>query len=264
MEVEEEMKIDAAARLISESRYGVVLSGAGISTESGIPDFRGPEGLWTKLDPSDFTIDAFRRSLDNPESLRKYIEMLLPMIQTLISAQPNQAHLSIAQLERMGKVRAVITQNIDNLHQKAGSSRVIEVHGTYKTGTCMSCKKKYKFEELIDMFMHEKRLLSCNCGGFIKPDVVFFGEALPRDAISDAWRYSEECDLMLVVGSSLVVYPIAGVVDMAKRSGAKIVIINMESTAKDYLANAVIHGKLGQVIVKIVKSLREMEGSDTA
>jgi len=255
--MKEEGKIEEAAGLITSSKFAVVLSGAGMSTESGITDFRGPDGLWKKIDPKFASIDYLEEMLTNPDSLEKYMGMLAPMIQKLINAKPNAAHVAIAELERMGRIKAVITQNIDALHQRAGSRNVIEVHGTYKTATCMGCGKKYTFEELIRRVAAGK-FLWCDCRSFIKPDVVFFGEALPGEALSAAFDLSQRCDLMLVVGSSLVVYPIASVVDIARVRGAKIVMVNMEPTEKDYLADVVINAKLGEVIPAIAAKIRSL------
>lgn len=254
----EEGKTGEAARLIASSKFAVALSGAGISTESGIPDFRGPDGLWKKIDPSFASIDYLEELARNPNALQKYMGVLAPMIQKLINAKPNAAHFAIAELEKMGKIKAVITQNIDALHQKAGSRNVIEVHGTYRTATCTGCRKKYAFDELLRR-VAEGKFLWCECRSFIKPDVVFFGEALPGEALSAAFDLSQRCDLMLVVGSSLVVYPIAGIVDIAKTKGAKIVVVNMEPTEKDYLADVVINSKLGEVMPAIAAKIRSLD-----
>ncbi|MHC1591293.1 MAG: NAD-dependent protein deacylase [Candidatus Helarchaeales archaeon] len=253
-------KIEKIADLLLQSKNAVVLSGAGISTESGIPDFRGPQGLWTQLDGREMdlaSIDGFERAARG-EGSTDLLTLLQPLIEKLMTARPNAAHKAVGKLYRLGLIKAVITQNIDNLHQRGGARNVIEVHGTYKTATCMGCKAKYSFEELLSMVM-EKGIFppSCKkCGNIIKPDVVFFGEQLPPIAVAKAMEYSKTCDLMLVLGSSLVVYPIAIAPNLAKQAGAKIVIINEEPTDKDHLADIIINDKLGKIMPLILEAVQ--------
>lgn len=265
MNDEIEGKIKTVAKWILESKYCVVLSGAGISTESGIPDFRGPEGLWTKLgdDPMDVaSIAAFEEMASGGTANPKMQDMLMNIVQKLITAKPNISHKVIGKLYKKGLIKAVITQNIDNLHQRGGAKEVIEVHGTYKTATCMRCGKKYKFEQLMQMVLQDGIFPPlCTCSGSIKPDVIFFGESLPPIALRKAMLYAETCDLMLVVGSSLEVYPAANLPNIAKanKNRAKLVIINMESTSKDYLADMIINAKLGEAMPKILEEVELME-----
>jgi len=259
-------KIEKIADLLIQSKNAVILSGAGISTESGIPDFRGPDGLWTQMDGNEMdlaSIDGFERAARG-EGSSNLLDLLQPLIEKLMTARPNRAHKAVGKLYKMGLIKAVITQNIDNLHQRGGARNVIEVHGTYKTATCMGCKKKYSFEQLIGMVMEKGMFppVCKECGNFIKPDVVFFGESLPPIAVAKAMEYSKTCDLMLVLGSSLVVYPIAMAPNLAKQAGAKIVIINNEQTDKDHLADIIINESLGVVMPLVLEAVqRKMKSS---
>ncbi len=259
-------KIKTVAKWIVESKYAIVLSGAGMSTESGIPDFRGPEGVWTKLgdDPMDVSsIAAFEDMASSKTPDPRMQEMLMGIVQKLITARPNKGHKVVGKLYKKGYVKAVITQNIDNLHQRGGAKEVIEVHGTYKTATCMTCGNKYKFEQLLQMVLQDGMFPplceKTQCGGFIKPDVVFFGEMLPPMALRKSMHYAETTDLMLILGSSLVVYPAANLPNIAKSNGAKIVIINDEETPKDNIADIIIRGRLGEVLPKILEEVELLE-----
>jgi len=258
-------KIKTIAKWIVDSKFCIVLSGAGISTESGIPDFRGPEGLWTKTgdDPMDIASIAAFEDMASGGGSQGMTDMLMDLVQKLITARPNKAHKVVGKLYKKGYVKAVITQNIDNLHQRGGAKEVIEVHGTYKTATCMKCNKKYKFEQLMQMVLQDGNFPpTCErvpCDGVIKPDVVFFGEMLPAIAIRKAMEYAQNTDLMLVLGSSLVVYPVANLPNIAKSNGAKIVIINNEETSKDHLADIIIRDKLGKVMPKILEEVELIE-----
>lgn len=219
------------AELLISSRNAVVMTGAGVSTASGIPDFRGPQGLWRRLDPSLFEISYF---YSNPlDAWRLFMERF----EGLSSARPNPAHLAIARLEAMGLVKAVITQNIDGLHQAAGSSRVIELHGNASRAVCTECGRKYPISEAFKA-VREGRLPTCPvCGGLLKPDVVYFGEPLPPDALEEAFSLAQSSDLFIVVGSSLAVSPANQLPLAAKASGARLVIVNVGETALDDLAD---------------------------
>ncbi|MFX1450134.1 MAG: NAD-dependent deacetylase [Promethearchaeota archaeon] len=259
-------KIKKVAKMIVESKYCIVLSGAGMSTESGIPDFRGPEGVWTKMgdDPMDVaSIASFEDMASSRTPNPQMQDMLMEIVQKLITSRPNKGHKVVGKLYKKGYVKAVITQNIDSLHQRGGAKEVIEVHGTYKTATCLTCAKKYKFEQLLQMVLQDGKFPpTCertDCGGFIKPDVVFFGEMLPPMAIKKAMHYAEVTDLMLILGSSLVVYPVANLPNIAKSNGAKIVIINEEETPKDYFADIIIRGRLGDILPNILQEIEAIE-----
>src|SRR5438046_1346792 len=187
------------AELMRERQPCVVLTGAGVSTESGIPDFRSPTGMWAQVDPMEYaSLQAFRA---DPEKVWRFYE---PRLEMLTTAGPNAAHLALAELERRGLVKAVITQNIDLLHERAGSRDVVEVHGSIRTATCPSCRARHTLDEVV-------QTPRCrDCASFLKPDVVFFGELLPEAAIDRAYELAREAALMLVVGSTLEVYPVAG------------------------------------------------------
>ena len=231
----------------------VVFTGAGISTESGIPDFRGPDGLWTKVDPEDFTIDRFLRSAET----RKKVWYLFVEGGSMLNAEPNRAHLAIAELEKMNKLSSVITQNIDNLHQKAGNNpkKVHELHGNMQWLICLDCGTRYPVEEMRQKHPSPDHFPVCEkCQGILKPDVVFFGEMLPQNTLMSAERESEQCDLFIVIGSSLVVYPAAYMPLYAKRSGAKIVIINMGDTGQDDIADVIYRRSGGRYDDQIMEN----------
>ena len=201
---EQDTKIQELAKMLRNTRKAVFFTGAGISTESGIPDFRSPGGIWTKFDPDDFTLERF---LSSYESRKKQWQFLLGT-ESIRSAKPNAAHLAIAELEKMGHVDCVITQNIDGLHQKAGSNpdRVYELHGNLEWAHCLNCKNRYRIDWIIERNGGVKEVPDCEyCGGMLKPDVVFFGGQLPQKTLEAAAISSSKCELFIVVGSSLVV-----------------------------------------------------------
>jgi NAD-dependent deacetylase len=223
------------AELIRESRCTVALTGAGISVPSGIPDFRTPgEGIWEKVDPMEVAhIDAFRR--DPARFWGFYRERL----RLLGDVEPNAAHRVLAELERQGRLDAVITQNIDTLHTKAGSERVIEVHGSIRTGSCQSCGRRYPMEDVVPGLFDEDGAAVCSdCGGPVKPDVVLFGEMLPAEAMAEAEALAERAELMICVGSSLEVFPVAGLPSVTIRSGGGVAVITIGPTPFD--DNAVV------------------------
>ncbi|MBM4314956.1 MAG: NAD-dependent deacylase, partial [Deltaproteobacteria bacterium] len=250
-----EDKIGRVAAMIVTAKRIVVFTGAGVSTESGIPDFRSPGGLWTKFDPEDFTIDKF---LTSPETRRKQWRFLLSS-DLLKDADPNAAHKAIAELELLGRLDCVITQNIDNLHQKAGNhpDKVYELHGNMHWIRCLGCGDRYPLEEILRESGTSSEVPSCGrCGGILKPDVIFFGESLPEKTLRDATRHANRCDLMIVVGSSLVVYPAAYLPLYAKQAGAKLVIINLTSTPADQTADVVIRASAGAVMGRLLADLK--------
>ncbi len=250
-----ETMINKVAEMIAASSRVVVFTGAGISTESGIPDFRGPGGLWTKVDPNDFTIDKFL----NSETTRKKMWQRMREGGLMADVQPNRAHIAIVELEKMGKLSSIITQNVDNLHQKAGSSQhlIHELHGNMQWIVCLDCRKRYPIEIAKQNVPSPDYVLSCDsCRGILKPDVVLFGEALPQDTLMQATQEARSCDLLIVIGSSLVVYPAAYIPLYAKQSGAKIVIINLGSTEQDDIADVRIDAPAGETMAKIIAKLK--------
>lgn len=238
------------AKFILNSKKTVALTGAGISVESGLQTFRGKNGLWEKYDPNEFAhISAFRKDPSKYWSIRK------DFIKNLPNVKPNKAHLSLAKLEEIGLLSSVITQNIDGLHQKAGSKNVIEFHGNAQKLFCLDCNKFYD----TDKVNLEKIPPHCNCGGVLKPNVVFFGETIPIDAISSAQSEAKNCDLMLVIGTSAVVYPAASLPILAKNNGAKIVEINKELTEiTNFISDYFIKGRAGEVLPKILEESKKL------
>jgi len=252
-----EEKINKVAQMIDKAGRIVIFTGAGVSTESGIPDFRSPGGLWSKFDPDDFTIDKFM----NSALTRKKMWKLLLDGGLMADATPNAAHLAIAELEKMGKLSCVITQNVDNLHQKAGNdpTRVHELHGNMQWLVCLNCGQKYPLEKLTQNLSSDENIPDCNrCSGILKPDVIFFGEALPPNVLAIATHESQECDLFIVIGSSLVVYPAANMPLYAKQNGARIVIINLGETQQDDIADVIIDQSAGKTMANIMSKLNEI------
>jgi NAD-dependent deacetylase len=251
-------KIEKAINMIQGAQRVVVFTGAGVSTESGIPDFRSPGGLWTRFDPDDFTIDKYLRS----EETRRKMWKILIGEGLLSEAEPNPAHKAVAELERLGKLRCVITQNIDNLHQKGGNSpeKVYELHGNMKWVICLKCRNRMAMDAIRQKAASEEFSPVCEyCGGLLKPDVIFFGEMLPQDTLRKASRESEQCDLFLVIGSSLVVYPAASLPLQAKRAGAELIIVNLGPTEQDHLADVIINDYAGETMSAIVMGLEGEE-----
>ena len=249
-------KIGRVAGMIAKAENVVVFTGAGVSTESGIPDFRSPGGFWTKFDPEDFMIDKY---LASPETRRKQWRFLLSG-DLFQDARPNAAHEAIADLERLGRLNCVITQNIDNLHQKAGNdpAKVFELHGNMRWIRCLDCGGRYPLEEILQRNGKSEEVPVCGrCAGILKPDVIFFGEVLPEETLQEAnWRASH-CDFLLVVGSSLVVYPAAYMPLYAKQAGARLVIVNLSPTPADKFADVVIHASAGEVMGQILAVVRQ-------
>ena len=242
-----EGKIREAARLLVEAEHAIALTGAGISTPSGIPDFRGPQGLWRRISPRVFHIDYFR---ENPEESWK---VFLELYESMKHVRPNPAHHALAELERHGIIKAVITQNIDGLHQAAGSKNVIELHGSLKHAVCLNCGHRIPLEEAVKMAKQSGAPRCPRCGGLLKPDVVFFGEKLPQEAVEEAIRQAAISDLVLVVGSSLAVTPANQIPLIAKHHGAKIIIVNLGETLLDHIADIKIEAPVEEALPQIAK-----------
>jgi len=251
---------EKVADLIINAKRVVVFTGAGVSTESGIPDFRSPGGIWSRFDPDDFTYQKFIR---DPEARRKQWQMLGEGLLTT-KAKPNPAHYAFAELDKLGKLDCVITQNVDNLHQKAGvpADRVFELHGNIQWAVCLSCGRRYPFEQIKARLDKGEEIPDCEvCHGILKPDAVFFGEQLPYDVLTEATHRSSDCDLFIVVGSTLIVYPAAYMPIYAAQAGAKLVIINLSSTPMDREAAVLIRAKAGEAMSRIIERVREKVGN---
>ena len=247
--------IDAVRTWIAEARRIVVLTGAGISTDSGIPDFRGPQGVWTR-NPKSEKLSDIRYYMADPEVRRLSWQARLE--HTAWTARPNAGHFALVTLERRGKLHALITQNIDELHQLAGNSpeRVIEVHGTMRKVVCMSCGWRGPMQETLDRVRSGEEDPPCRqCGGILKSATISFGQALVPEVIDRAMRVAEEADLFLAVGSSLQVFPIAGAVPAARSAGARIVILNAEATPFDEIADAALPGSISDLLPRICGSV---------
>jgi len=240
--------------LIRQADRIVVFSGAGISTESGIPDFRGPGGVWEKFDPNDFHIDRF---LASPESRKKYWQRSTHFYADIAAAKPNAAHEAVVELERLGKLAAVVTQNVDGLHQVAGSNPelVIELHGTGRFVDCLSCGDRHTRETFQQRVSAEGEAPDCGkCGGLMKPATISFGQMLKPETLERATRETERCDLFLVIGSSLVVYPAAGFPLMAVQRGVPLAIVNLQETPHDGYASVVLRETAGKILPPIVEA----------
>jgi NAD-dependent deacetylase len=239
------------AGLIRDSECTVALTGAGISVPSGIPDFRTPgTGLWEKVDPmSVATIDAFHRDT------KGFWDFYRPRFHTLTDKQPNPAHEALAELERRGLLEAVITQNIDRLHHKAGSERVIEVHGSIATASCTSCAASYPLEQVESLFDPDGVATCASCAGKVKPDVVLFGELLPPNAIEEAEQLCTAADLLLCIGSSLEVYPVAGLPELTLEQGGRLAIVTKSSTPYDSVAAMRLDGDVADALSSVLAAL---------
>jgi len=241
--------IDVAADLVASAQRGVAFTGAGVSAESGIPTFRGQGGLWTKYDPVKVSsIDSF---LADPTS---YWMVARERGRVALAAKPNPGHLALAAMEASGRLRAVITQNTDGLHQDAGSKRVVELHGSGRSVECLVCGARERRAD-VQVRLEVEMPPRCRvCGNAVlKPTVVLFGEPMPAAAMDEALELSRTADVMLVVGSSLVVYPAADLPLVAARSGARLVIVNAEPTPFDRLAEVVIQGRSGEVLPELLQ-----------
>lgn len=239
------------AELVRQSGCTVALTGAGVSVPSGIPDFRTPEtGIWANVDPMKVAhIDVFKR---DPARFWSYYR---PRFHSLGDKRPNAAHEALAELERRGLLEGVITQNIDRLHRAAGSRNVVEVHGSIETSTCMSCGVSYAFDEVDGLFNGEGVAECATCNGPVKPDVVLFGELLPESAMARAQDLAERAELMLCVGSSLVVYPAAGLPQVTLGGGGRLAIITKGSTPYDSEATLKMEGEVDEELAAVLAAL---------
>ena len=244
------MGANALARLIRRLQPCVVLTGAGVSTESGIPDFRSPTGVWARFDPLEYgSIEAFRR---DPLKVWSFYK---PRVEMLSEAEPNPAHLALAEIERLGFVDAVVTQNIDRLHERAGSSAVVEVHGSIRTSSCPECGERYEFEQVLELLRESGAPACPACGEILKPDVVFFGELLPPGEIERALELARTARLLLVVGSALEVHPVAGLPLETLRAGGELAIVNRGTTPFDSDARLRIDAQAGEVLPVVAAAL---------
>lgn len=246
-----ESLIRKAAEDLAKTKNAVALTGAGISVESGIPPFRGKGGLWEKFDPMEYAhIDAF---IKDPAKVWKVL--LSEMRELMVQATPNDAHIGISKLEELGILTTVITQNVDGLHQKTGSTDVIEFHGSFAWNQCMECKQR-RSAEMIDLAQIPPR---CDCGGIYKPEVVFFGEMIPAEHLWRSRQVAQDCELMLVVGTSATVQPAAFMPVIAKESGAKVIEINPEPTPlTGHISDYLIQGPAAKMMRQIMSELERL------
>ncbi|MHA1149473.1 MAG: SIR2 family NAD-dependent protein deacylase [Promethearchaeota archaeon] len=248
---EEDLK--AAVEIIRDSEYIVVFTGAGSSTESGIADFRSEGGLWSKYDPSIYA--NYWHFVQDPAP---FWEMHRELEGIVANAPPNPTHEVLAELEKMGKVKAIITQNIDMLHQKAGSgkygAKIYQLHGEYGTLECIKCRKTFNYKEIDTKSV---KYPVCECGGFIKPKVILFGESLPSSVLDGARNACYKADCLLMVGSSLMVSPANMIPAIAKQNGAKVIFINRDPTMMDEIADIFLKGSSSEILLRIIELLNE-------
>jgi NAD-dependent deacetylase len=247
-----EQAVAEARRLIDDARRVVVLTGAGISTDSGIPDFRGPQGVWTR-NPEAEKMATIQHYVADPEVRKRAWRSRLES--PALSAEPNDGHKALVALERRGKLLAVLTQNVDGLHQKAGSSPslVVEIHGTAREVTCLACGERAPMERALARVRAGEADPPCRtCGGILKSATISFGQGLVPEDLRRAEQAARGCDLMLAVGTKLSVYPIAGVVPVAKEAGGRVVILNAEPTEMDSLADVVLRGPISALLPRLV------------
>lgn len=247
------MSIERLAELIRDCAPICVLTGAGVSTESGIPDFRSPTGIWAQYDPQEYaTIEAFRA---DPVKVWRFYSL---RFRALTEAEPNAGHLALAELERTGLVRAVVTQNIDLLHERAGSREVVEVHGSIRTSSCLGCGSRRTLEEVLRL-LDDDAPRCPECGEVLKPDVVFFGELLPETAIDRAYELARSAGLLLVVGSGLEVWPVSQLPDETARAGGHVAIVNRGPTTFDDRAVLKIDGGAGETLAALVRAVQGVD-----
>jgi NAD-dependent deacetylase len=243
-------QISVASQLIDNAKNIVAFTGAGISTESGLSDFRSPGGLWDR-----YRIITHPEFLSSKEARNEYWAMRRELIPMILAAKPNPGHKAIARLEEEGKLSAVITQNIDGLHQEAGSKNVIEVHGTNRTASCLSCAKQWKIEEIQLRLESGDLDPHCDvCDGLIDPDTVSFGQSMPEGAMNQAYTVARTCDLMLMIGSSLEVQPAASIPFIAHQNGARLIFLNKTKTQYDDIAELLVRSGIGDFMQHVSKS----------
>ncbi len=252
--------IDRAAAALVNAKNAVALTGAGVSTESGIPDFRSPGGLWERVDPGEFSIDRF---LQNPARFWKlHLDLKASGEFDLASAEPNDAHLAMARLEQLGLLKCVITQNVDNLHQKAGSAEVVEFHGNLLRAACMKCRSVEPIENVENRLARgtEETPKCPHCGGLLKPDAVFFGEAIPPKALAISQVQTQKCDVLLVVGTSLQVFPAAQIPLSVKFKSppATVLEVNRDPSAMhEQVTDILLLGSAGDIMKRLVAKVEE-------
>ncbi|MGE5681764.1 MAG: SIR2 family NAD-dependent protein deacylase [Bacillota bacterium] len=235
--------------VLKEAESVVFFTGAGVSAESGISTFRGTDGIWNKLKPEELAnFDAFMR---NPDRVWEWYQYRRQIVH---QAKPNKAHLAIAEFQNYYNDLVVVTQNVDNLHLRAGSRTVYELHGNIERNYCISCRKEYNSPD----FSFTDKVPKCSCGGLIRPDIVWFGEMLPEDDFAAAEAAAQRCDVMFVVGTSAVVYPAAQIPLIARRLGAYVVEVNLEETEISALVNYSIIGKAGEILPEILEAVKEL------
>ena len=245
-------KLDQIADWLVRARQGVAFTGAGISTESGIPDFRGPDGFWKRNDQSKFTIQNYIRDPDHRKERWRMAVERRSFMRT--DVKPNAGHIALARLEELGCIRGVITQNIDGLHAEAGNEHVLELHGTSRRVACLSCEESWPAPDILKRVEAGEEDPECTyCGGILKSATISFGQQLPPAVVEEAQRWSLQSDLFLVVGSSLVVTPAADLPGVARLRGAKLAIVNREPTHQDDLFDVVVHADAGRTLTDIVE-----------
>ena len=249
-----DIKLAILAQLIIDLNNIVALTGAGMSTESGIVDFRSPgTGLWEKVDPYEFaSINTYMANTS------KNLEFMLEIGRTIFRARPNRGHKALTKLQKIGKLRGVLTQNIDRLHHKAHTKNIVEFHGNAYEAKCMSCGQIYEITTMVNQVIKGQSTPSCEkCSGLLKPNTIFFGEPLESETLQAADEMISKCNLLLILGSSLVVYPVAFYPQKILSKGAKLAIINIQETDMDSAAEVVIHEKIGDVLPKVISLVNE-------
>lgn len=246
-----EKYIDEFIKLLNSSEQTVFLTGAGVSTDSGIPDYRSPEtGLWNKIDQSVVSLEGF---LKNPENYYSYALELYPVRS---SAKPNSAHLMLSRFEEDGLISGIITQNVDGLHQDAGSSKVYELHGSTKRAVCLDCGEVFLMRETMKRVLSGENPPLCDCGGLLKPDAVFFGEGLPEKTWQTAINLLNQTDLLVIVGTSLQVSPVSSLPSLALNNGTKVIIVNLGETPFDDRATLVVNRNIGKFFLNLSKNYK--------
>ncbi len=254
-EITEEPFHARLAAMLRVARKAVVFTGAGVSTESGIPDFRSPGGIWTQMAPIDF-----QDFVTSAEMRKEAWRRRFAMEETFATVRPNAGHKAIAELVAKGTVSHVITQNIDNLHQDSGvpAEKIIELHGNTRYAKCLDCGRRHELAPIRGHFEKHGAPPDCEaCGGLLKTATISFGQAMPEEEMARAGEATRACELFLVLGSSLVVYPAAGFPALAKRCGARLVIVNREPTEQDEIADLVLHGEIGPTLSAVMLNLKE-------
>lgn len=251
-----EATLRAIAGWMHEAKSVVAFTGAGVSTESGIPDFRSPGGIWSQAKPV-----YYQEFVSSATARYEYWRQKAIAHRDFRDSRPNPGHLVLADWERSGRLRGVITQNIDGMHQLAGSRQVLEIHGTARQIACLDCGARFDADGLVDVFLQTDAVPACErCGGLLKHATISFGQALDEDVWTEAARWSRWSDVMLAIGSSLVVHPAAGLPSMAKAAGAKLVIINRDPTPLDGQADAVLRCGIGDTLEKLARAIQETAG----